>query len=162
MSEKPYKALGIDLLNAARHDRERAIDAFIGAHHAMEKATLADRDWGVKASRRVRAIVVNEQLGRHLPSLDAAIQENGRILGETLRAREVQQHLRALRAEAVKLTRSARHSPGRSVRPASAPAVMPPPTEMARHRGSLPRRRSSVSALNFCCGRWTASAWQMR
>ena len=66
----------------------------------MEKATLADRDWGVKASRRVRAIVVNEQLGRHLPSLDAAIQENGRILGETLRAREVQQHLRALRAEA--------------------------------------------------------------
>ena len=100
MSEKPYKALGIDLLNAARHDRERAIDAFIGAHHAMEKATLADRDWGVKASRRVRAIVVNEQLGRHLPSLDAAIQENGRILGETLRAREVQQHLRALRAEA--------------------------------------------------------------
>ena len=100
MSEKPYKALGIDLLNATRHDRERAIDAFIGAHHAMEKATLADRDWGVKASRRVRAIVVNEQLGRHLPSLDAAIQENGRILGETLRAREVQQHLRALRAEA--------------------------------------------------------------
>ena len=43
MSEKPYKALGIDLLNAARHDRERAIDTFIGTHHAMEAATWPTR-----------------------------------------------------------------------------------------------------------------------
>jgi hypothetical protein len=29
MSRKPYKALGMDLLTAARRDRERAVDTFI-------------------------------------------------------------------------------------------------------------------------------------
>ena len=100
MSEKPYKALGIDLLNAARHDRKRAIDTFIKTHHAMEAATLADPNWGVKARERTRTLAVNEQLARHLPSLDAAIQENDRVLGETLQAGVVRQHLRAMRVEA--------------------------------------------------------------
>jgi hypothetical protein len=100
MSEKPYKALGIDLLNAARHDRERAIDAFIGAHHAMEAATLADPGWGRKAAQRTRALAVNDQLSRLLPSLDTAIQENGKLLRNALQATEVQQHLRAIRTEA--------------------------------------------------------------
>ena len=128
MSEKPYKALGIDLLNAARHDRERAIDAFIGAHHAMEMATLADRNWGVKASQRVRAMAVNEQLGRHLPSLDAAIQENGHFLGETLRAREVQQHLRAMRAEAEAARRQlADLAPAPTLAPSRSPSSSPGP-----------------------------------
>ncbi len=62
MSEKPYKALGIGLLNSARQDRERAIDAFIGTHHTMEAATLADPNWGVKAAKRTRPSAVNEQL----------------------------------------------------------------------------------------------------
>ena len=100
MSEKPYKALGTDLLNAARQDRERAIDAFIRTHHAMESATLADPDWGVKAVHRTRAKAVNEQLARHLPALDTAMSENARLLGETRQAREAMAHLRSLRAEA--------------------------------------------------------------
>jgi hypothetical protein len=100
MSEKPYKALGIDLLNAARHDRERAIDAFIGAHHAMEAATLADPGWGKKAAQRTRALAVNEQLSRHLPSLDTAMRENAKVLRDTEQITVVQQHLRTVRAEA--------------------------------------------------------------
>jgi hypothetical protein len=126
MSEKPYKALGIDLLNAARHDRERAIDTFIKTHHAMEAATLADPNWGVKARERTRALAVNEQLARHLPSLDAAIQGNDCVLGETLRARGVQQHLRALRAEAEVARRQLADlapapTPGPSRSPSSSP-----------------------------------------
>ena len=100
MSEKPYKALGIDLLNAARHDRERAIDAFIATHHAMEMATLADPGWGRKAAQRTRALAVNEQLSRHLPSLDQAIKENSKLLRDAGRIKDVQQHLRAMRADA--------------------------------------------------------------
>ena len=100
MSEKPYKALGIDLLNAARHDRERAVDAFIGAHHAMEAATQRDPGWGKGAAQRIKALAVNEQLARHLPSLDTAIRENARILRDIRSAAEVHQHLKALRAEA--------------------------------------------------------------
>ena len=102
MSKKPYKALGIDLLNAARQDRERAIDTFIKINHALETAQLEDPIFGVKAFEQLRAAAVNEQLARHLPALDAAIAENGHILGETMRAQEVSAHLRALRAEAAR------------------------------------------------------------
>jgi hypothetical protein len=102
MSDKPYKALGIDLLNSARQDRERAIDTFTKLNRGLEEAQLKDAWFGVKAFQRLRAAAVNEQLGRHLPALDAAIAGNGRILGETMTAREVAAHLRALRAEAAR------------------------------------------------------------
>ena len=100
MSEKPYKALGIDLLDAARQDRERAIDDFIKINHALETAQFRDPLFAVKAFQRLRAAAVNEQLSRHLPALDAAIAENRRSLGETMRAQEIAVHLRRLRAEA--------------------------------------------------------------
>jgi hypothetical protein len=102
MSEKPYKALGIDLLNSARQDRERAIDIFIKLNRGLEEAQLKDPLFGVKAFQRLRAAAVNEQIGRHLPALDAAIAENKQILGEAAKAREVAAHLRALRAEAAR------------------------------------------------------------
>jgi hypothetical protein len=102
MSEKPYKALGIDLLNSARQDRERAIDIFIKLNRGLEEAQLTDPWFGVKAFQRLRAAAVNEQLGRYLPALDAAIAENKQVLGETMKAREVAAHLRALRTEAAR------------------------------------------------------------
>ena len=92
MSEKPYKALGIDLLNSARQDRERAINIFIRLNRGLEEAQLKDPLFGVKAFQRLRAAAVNEQLGRHLPALDVAIAENKQILGETMKAREVAAH----------------------------------------------------------------------
>ena len=49
MSEKPYKALGIDLLAAALRGREQAVDAYIATHHIMEDAQLNDPDAGPKA-----------------------------------------------------------------------------------------------------------------
>ena len=48
MSRKPYKALGIDLLAAARQDRENAVDAFIACHHGMEATQLEDPAFGRK------------------------------------------------------------------------------------------------------------------
>jgi hypothetical protein len=102
MSEKPYKARGIDLLNSSRQDRERAIDILIKLNRALEETQLNDPWFGVRAFQRLRAAAVNEQLGRHLPALDAAIAENKQILGETTKAREVAEHLHALRAEAAR------------------------------------------------------------
>jgi hypothetical protein len=102
MSEKPYKTLGIDLLNSARQDRERAIDIFIKLNRGLEEAQLKDPLFGVKAFHRLRAAAVNEQLGRHLLALDVAIAENKQILGVTMKARDVAAHFRALRAEAAR------------------------------------------------------------
>jgi hypothetical protein len=102
MSRKPYKALGSDLMAAARHDREAAIDTFIACHHAMEKAQLDDPDVGPKVMQRIRAQAVNDSLGRHIVALDHALQENAALLRDWATAREAAAHLRALQVEAVK------------------------------------------------------------
>lgn len=99
MSRKPYRALGIDLLAAARQDRENAVDAFIACHHGMEAAQLDDPAFGRKAVRRLRSQAINASLGRHLAALDLAIQENGALIHDMKREREASDHLRALRAE---------------------------------------------------------------
>ena len=55
MSRKPYKALGMDLLAAARRDRERTVDTFIACHDALETVQLLGRD----AVKRLRALAVS-------------------------------------------------------------------------------------------------------
>ena len=100
MSAKPYKSLATDLLNAARQDRERAIDTFIACNHAIETAQLDNPDFGRDALRRLRAKAVNEHLSRHLAGLDHAIKLNAAEMRDAMQAFEADQHLRALRAEA--------------------------------------------------------------
>jgi hypothetical protein len=106
MSEKPYKGLGIDLLDAARTDREKAVDAFIATNHAMETAQLDNPNWGREALARLQALALNESLGRHLAGLDHALQQNAAELQDTIRAREAADHLRFLRAEAIAAKRA--------------------------------------------------------
>ena len=100
MAHKPYKALGIDLLNAGRWDREQAVDAFIDCHHTMEAAQMRHPEAGRDAVKRFRALAVNESLGRHLTGLEHALQENAALLRETAQAHETAQHLEALKVEA--------------------------------------------------------------
>ena len=99
MSEKPYKALGIDLMGAALRDREQAIDTYIATHQIMERARLSDPQAGPKAFQRLRAAAVNDHLSRHLKGLDHALAENADI-ADTMREGEAARHLRALRIEA--------------------------------------------------------------
>lgn len=96
MSEKPYKALGIDLLGDAVRDRESAIDAFMKTNQTIEAALQADPDVGKKAFSRLRAAAVNDALGRHLTALDTAIEANTR----TAKGAEAAAHLARLRADA--------------------------------------------------------------
>ena len=100
MSQKSYKALGMDMLGDARWDRERAVDAFIDSHHGIEAAQLRNAGAGAKVVKHYQAQAVNEGLGRRLAGLDHALQENGTLLRETVQAREAADHLRALCAEA--------------------------------------------------------------
>src|SRR5260370_5977610 len=101
MSRKPYKALGIDLLAAARRDREQAVDAFIASHHALETAQLDNPNFGRDAVKRLRALAVNQTLSRHLAALDRAVAENGELIRDIVREQEADTHLRALQADAV-------------------------------------------------------------
>ena len=101
MSRKPYKALGIDLLAAARRDRERAVDTFIACHHALEAAQLDNPNFGSDAVKRLRALAINKTLSRHLAALDRAVAENGELIGDIAREQEADTHLRSLRGEAV-------------------------------------------------------------
>jgi hypothetical protein len=98
MSEKPYKALGIDLLGDAMRDREAAIDAFMKTNQTIEAAVKADPDAGKKAFSRIWAAAVNETLGRHLTGLDTAIEANS----STAKGAAAAAHLAGLRAEARK------------------------------------------------------------
>ncbi|MCB8877457.1 relaxase domain-containing protein [Acidisoma silvae] len=122
MSEKPYKALGIDLLAEAIHDRESAIDAFMKTHQTMEAAVQADPAIGKKAFSRLRAAAVNDTLGRHLSALDSAIAANANLSRDTAKGAEAAAHLAKLRADA-------RAAAGRmeqiapSERPQSSPSV---------------------------------------
>jgi hypothetical protein len=100
MSRKPYKALGIDLLAAARRDREQAVDTFIACHHALEAAQLDNANFGRDAVKRLRALAINKTLSRHLAALDRAVAENGELVREIVREQKADTHLRALRAEA--------------------------------------------------------------
>lgn len=111
MSEKPYKALGIDLLGHALRDREAAIDTFIECNQVMESAVLSDGQAGPKAFRRLRAAAVNESLGRHLVALDTAIAANRKLARDAAKGAEAAAHLAELRdraqATAAQLERAA-------------------------------------------------------
>ena len=101
MSEKPYKALGIDLMAATLRDREKAVDTYIATHQIMECAQLADPDAGPKAFERLRAAAVNHELARFLKGLDAAIAENAALAQEVAEATEAAAHLAELRKQAL-------------------------------------------------------------
>jgi hypothetical protein len=106
MSRKPYKSLATDLLDAARQNREEAVDIFIACSHAMEQAQARNPEFGRDAVKRIRAEAVNEALGRHLTALDHAADQNAGMLRETIQAHEAMEHLRALAAEAKAAKRS--------------------------------------------------------
>ena len=101
MSEKPYKALGIDLrwTHGSAAARKPSTPTSL-PHQIMEGAQLADPDAGPKAFQRLRAAVVNDTLARHLKALDAAMMENETLTRDISRCREVAAHLAALRQQA--------------------------------------------------------------
>jgi len=100
MSEKRYKSLATDLLDATRQARDDAVDTFISCSHAIEVAQMQNPEFGRDAVKRLRAQAVNEALSSHMMALDHAVEQNAAALRETLQAHEAMEHLRGLHAEA--------------------------------------------------------------
>ncbi|HTW51861.1 MAG TPA: AAA family ATPase, partial [Stellaceae bacterium] len=100
MSQKPYKALAVDLLAAALADREWAVDTFIACRHRLETAQLDNPNLGRDALRRLRARAINQHLSRHRTALGRAIAENGRLIHDLRREQEAPDHTAAAQVEA--------------------------------------------------------------
>lgn len=111
MANKPYKALGIDLLAASQRDRERALDTFAQVNHWIEDAVRQDPNTGVKVADQVRAEAIDASLGRQRRGMEAAIAENTAMLTDIRRQQEANQHLRAL-ANTAAVAVGSRPSPG--------------------------------------------------
>ena len=96
MAAKPYKALGIDLLQGAREGREMAINAFIAQSHRLQTLEADGRNVGREVRQRQQAEAVRGSLPRHIAALDEALRYNLATSGP----RTAEDHLRHLRVEA--------------------------------------------------------------
>ena len=97
MAKKPYKALGMDLLQATREDRDQAVRAFM--HDALRVDRLEARgiDVGQEMRARVQAEAVRHAIPALLSSLDAAIAGAERSFTGPMTDAEA--HLRGLRVD---------------------------------------------------------------
>jgi hypothetical protein len=98
MAAKPYKALGMDLLQAAREDREMAVQAFMQAGHRMETMAVDGRSIGRELRERMHAEAVRHSIPALIASLDRAIAATETTLTGPVFEQET--HLRSLRMDA--------------------------------------------------------------
>ena len=120
MASKPYKALGMDLLQAVREDREAAVRSFMKGAHALESIKLEGRNLGREVRDRLQAEAVRSSIPALLASLDRAIaaSETGLVAPMS----EQQAHLREMRVD-TELAR--REIDGAAARRFSSPSMGP-------------------------------------
>ena len=73
MAAKPYKALGMDLLQATREDRDLAVRSFMQAGHRLETTELDGRNLGREARDQIQAEAVRKSIPALLAALDRSI-----------------------------------------------------------------------------------------
>jgi len=89
MSEKPYKALGIDLVAAIERGQEADVDRFIRTEHRVFTQKAAGRDHGKELRARLREQELRRALQKHIRPLTAALDRREaaiRELGEAVNA----------------------------------------------------------------------------
>ena len=96
LSNKPYKALGIDLLAASQQNREKARDTFAALSFMIEDAIHQDPATAVKVSEKVRAEAIDASLSRQRRGFEAAIAENEAMVADIRQRQQANQHIRML------------------------------------------------------------------
>ena len=87
MSEKPYKSLAGDLVEAIERGQEADVDRFIRTEHRVFTQKAAGRDHGAELTSRMRRQELRRALQKHIKPLIAAVErreEAIRELGETI------------------------------------------------------------------------------
>ncbi len=111
MSEKPYKALGIDLVAAIERGQAADVDRFIRSEHRVFTQKAAGRDHGTELRARLRSQELRRVLQKHVQPLTAALdrrEEAIRELGEAVSA--LPDALRARLQEAAAATNAKREA----------------------------------------------------
>lgn len=122
MAAKPYKALGIDLLQGARDGREQAIEAFIAQSCTLQRLEADGRNLGREVRQRQQAEAVRASLPQQIAALDEALRSNLATNGP----RSAENSLRHLRVDAEMARRKLEGgSPARPIaaRRSSSPSV---------------------------------------
>jgi hypothetical protein len=88
MSFKPYKSLGIDLMDAARNARHKTTNSFLNQSHSSHAWAASDQDEGAAARERAHEKILTGRLSDHIAALKDAIDHNAALLRETLHALE--------------------------------------------------------------------------
>lgn len=79
-SAKPYKALAIDLLAAARRHRDHAVEASLRAHHRLETASSANPNMGHEVRATVEAAAARDAFARQRITLEEILQRCATML----------------------------------------------------------------------------------
>ena len=120
-SAKPYKALAIDLLAAARRHRDHAVDVSLRAHQRIETAASAKTNVGRAVRATVEAAAAREALARQRISLEETLQRCATMLKDA--AEMIMDHLHGRRPAA-----QATDVPGPIPAATAAPEAPSPPS----------------------------------
>ena len=137
MASKPYKALGIDLAQAARANLERAVDAFISQSHRLQTMGAEGRDPGQVMRRHVRDLAADRAVAGHEPVLNGAMRRTDDALqgvGQELATQERGQRVRAFVQQQSDGVKAAAKPGGEARRLVQAEAVR---RTLARHVAGL-------------------------
>jgi len=133
MAAKPYKSLGIDLIDALRKGQEGAYDHFIRTDLRIQRQQAEGRDHGAEFADWQQDQAIRRVLEPRIEALDLAIRRNGEVIegfrtavADSLRelGRRMEQVLRALEQQ-IRRARQAVPAPQPPV-PAPTPAPEPP------------------------------------
>jgi len=126
MAAKPYKSLGIDLIDAQRKGQEAAYDQFICADLRIQRQQAEGRDHGAEFADWQQDEAIRRVLKPRIEALDLAIRRNGEVIegfrnavADSLRelGRRMEQALKTLEQQ-IRRARLAAPTPQSSALPA--------------------------------------------
>ena len=148
-SAKPYKALAIDLLAAARRHRDQAVDVSLRAHQRIETAASAKTNVGRAVRATVEAAAAREALARQRISLEETLQRCATMLKDA--AEMIMDHLQGRRPAA-----QATDVPGPI--PARHPSAGSPLASLSDQSRVRSRSRASLPAAPVAFSRHVTAA----
>jgi len=86
MSDKPYKSLALDLVEAIERSREEEVDRFIRTEHRVFAQRAAGRDHAGELRKRQRDAEVRAVLAKHIVPLVAAVERREAAIRELAEA----------------------------------------------------------------------------
>jgi hypothetical protein len=86
MSDKPYKSLALDLVDAIERSREEEVDRFIRTEHRVFAQRAAGRDHASELRKRRRDAEVRAVLAKHIVPLAAAVDRREAAIRELVEA----------------------------------------------------------------------------